>query len=483
MPEPSDLVDRLAAHRLVGSAPRSELEWLAAHGQLRRLEAGELVLAQGAAMYGLYVVFSGRVVVYTDRGGARKKLMEWKGGEVTGLLPFSRATTPPGPTFAEEPTEALELPREWFRELVHECFELTAIFVHDMVDRARHFTKTDLHDKKMQSLGNLAAGLAHELNNPASAVARSASALPSSLTQAVSSARALGAAGLTEPQLVAVERFCAAYRIDTAQRHSAIDKADREDLIAGWLSDHGLDDARAEPLADSSISIEQLDRLAKDVGPKALDTAVRYVTANYATRTLTSEIERASSRISDLVAAVKRFTYMDQVDVPKPVNVRQDLDDTMLMLAAKAKKKPATLTLEIDGELPPIQGFGGELNQVWANLVDNAIDAVPTGGHVGVTATSKNDAIVVRIVDDGPGISKEIRDFIFDPFFTTKPPGEGTGLGLDIVRRILQRHNGQIEVTSQPGTTEFVVTLPTNARLQSTETPSSVAAGPTGDNE
>jgi signal transduction histidine kinase len=478
-----DLVDRLAAHRLVGSAPRSQLEWLAAHGQLRRLEAGELVLAQGAPMHQLYVVFSGRIVVYEERGGAKRKLMEWIGGEVTGIPPFSRATTPPGPTFAEEPTEALVVPREWFRELVHECYELTEIFVHDMLDRARHFTKSNLHDKKMQSLGNLAAGLAHELNNPASAVARSASALPSSLTQAVSSARALGAAGLTETQLAALERFCAAYRIDTTQRHSAIDKADREDLIAGWLSDHGLDDAHAEPLADSSISIAQLDQLAADVGPKALDTAVRYVTANYATRMLTSEIERASSRISDLVAAVKRFTYLDQAGVPKPVNVRQDLDDTLLMLAAKAKKKPATITLEIDGELPPIQGWGGELNQVWANLVDNAIDAAPSGGHVNVTATHKNDAIVVRIVDNGPGISKEIRDFIFDPFFTTKPPGEGTGLGLDIVRRILQRHSGQIEVNSQPGTTEFVVTLPTNARLQPTETPSSVAAGPTGDNE
>jgi signal transduction histidine kinase len=472
-----DLVDRLAAHRLVGSAPRSQLVWLAAHGQLRRLEAGESVLSQGAEMYGLYVVFSGRISVYSDRGGGKRKVMEWTGGDITGLLPFSRATTPPGPTVAEEPTEALLLLRERFPDLIRECYELTSIFVHVMLDRTRHFTSSELHDKKMQSLGNLAAGLAHELNNPASAVARSASALPSSLTVAVSSARALGAAGLKESQLAAVDRFCAAYHIDTAKRHTAIDKADREDDIAGWLSDHGLHDDHAESLADSSISIEQLDQLAAALEPQTLETAVRYVTANYATRTLTSEIERASSRISNLVAAVKRFTYLDQASVPKPVNVRQDLDDTLVMLTAKAKKKSATVTLDIDGDLPPIQGFGGELNQVWANLVDNALDAVPAGGHVTVTATHKNDSIVVRIIDNGSGVPKEIQDRIFDPFFTTKAVGEGTGLGLGIVRRILQRHSGQIEVTSQPGRTEFVVTLPINITLRHADTPGSSLNG------
>jgi signal transduction histidine kinase len=146
------------------------------------------------------------------------------------------------------------------------------------------------------------------------------------------------------------------------------------------------------------------------------------------------------------------------------------LDDTLLMLTAKAKKKSATVTLDIDGDLPPIQGFGGELNQVWANLVDNALDAVPAGGHVTVTATHKNDSIVVRIIDNGSGVPKEIQDRIFDPFFTTKAVGEGTGLGLGIVRRILQRHSGQIEVTSQPGRTEFVVTLPINITLRPADT-------------
>jgi signal transduction histidine kinase len=479
VPQPQDLVERLAAHRLVGAAPRSELVWLAAHGQLRKLQAGEQVFSVEAPLLALYVLFSGRIVVYTGHGEVKKKTMEWKGGEVTGLLPFSRATAAPGPTFAEEPTEVLVLSREHFRELTRECYELTAIFVHDMLDRARHFTKSDLHDQKMQSLGNLAAGLAHELNNPASAIARSASVLPSSLTAAVRAARALGAAELSAPEMSAVDQFCASYRIDPIQRHSAIDKVDREDAIASWLDDHGIDDTHAESLADSSVPLAELDQLASVLHGPALQIAIEYVTSNYATRMLTAEIERAASRVSELVAANKRFSYMDQAGIPKPVNVRQDLQDTLLMLAAKAKKKNAKVSLDIDADLPSIQAFGGELNQVWVNLVENALDAIPKGGHVEVSAARHNDTVVVRVVDDGPGIPNAIQDRIFDPFFTTKSVGEGTGLGLDIVRRILRRHDAQIEVNSVPGRTEFLVTLPIDAKLL-VEAPS---PAPPGDHE
>src|SRR5262245_39814368 len=264
----------------------------------------------------------------------------------------------------------------------------------------------------------------------------------------------------------AVDQFCASYRIDPTQRHSAIDKVDREDEIAGWLDKLGIDDTNAEPLADSSVSLAELDQLASVLHGPALQIAIEYVTSNYATRMLTAGIERAASRISELVAAIKRFSYMDQAGVPKPVDVRQDLQDTLLMLTAKAKKKNTKVSLDIDGDLPMVQAFAGELNQVWANLVDNALDAVPKGGHVAVSAARHNDTVVVGVVDDGPGIPKAIQDRIFDPFFTTKSVGEGTGLGLDIVRRILRRHDAQIEVNSVPGRTEFVVTLPIDAKLR-----------------
>ena len=151
---------------------------------------------------------------------------------------------------------------------------------------------------------------------------------------------------------------------------------------------------------------------------------------------------------------------MDRAAVPEPVNVERGLASTLVVLRAKAKSKSIRLSLDIENSLPPVQGFGGELNQVWANLIDNAIDAVSEGGRVELVAGKRGNYVVVRVIDDGPGIPADIRDRIFDPFFTTKPVGQGTGLGLDIVRRLVLRHNGQIELESKPGHTEFSVTLP-----------------------
>ena len=183
--------------------------------------------------------------------------------------------------------------------------------------------------------------------------------------------------------------------------------------------------------------------------------------AGCSTHQLASQIETAATRIHNLVTAVKGFTYMDQATMPKPVDIGQGLSDTLAVLNAKARGKSVKVTLDVEAGLPRIPGFGGELNQVWANLVDNALDAAQ--GHVAVTARRLGPSVVVSVVDDGPGLPREIRDRIFDPFFTTKPVGQGTGLGLDIARRLVSRHLGEIEVESRPGHTEFRVALPTDA--------------------
>jgi signal transduction histidine kinase len=189
--------------------------------------------------------------------------------------------------------------------------------------------------------------------------------------------------------------------------------------------------------------------------------ALEWLVADCATYQLTSEVETAATRIHNLVAAVKGFTYMDQATMPKPVDVAQGLSDTLAVLNAKARGKNVGVSLEVEADLPRIQGFGGELNQVWANLIDNALDAA--GQRVTVAAGRQGQSVVVRVVDDGPGLPAEIRERIFDPFFTTKPVGQGTGLGLDIARRIVVKHQGQIEVDSRPGHTQFSVTLPIGA--------------------
>jgi signal transduction histidine kinase len=345
--------------------------------------------------------------------------------------------------------------------MIRECNELTASLVHVMVDRARHFTSSYLHDEKLVSLGKLAAGLAHELNNPASAIARSASALSASLLRADATSRTLGSVLLTSAQIDEIEKVREACLAGDVQPVlSPLEQENREDSIAGWLSEHNAETAAAEALADTDVTFDLLDRLGRSMSGEALNAALRWLAAGCATRRLTSEIQEAASRISDMVAAIKGFTQMDRAAVPEPVDIGQGLANTLVVLRAKAKGKSVGLSMNIEKDLPFVNGFGGELNQVWANLLDNALDAVDEGGSVELAANSECDAVVVRVIDNGPGVPAEVRDRIFDPFFTTKPVGEGTGLGLDIVRRLVQRHNGGIEVDSIPGRTEFRVTLP-----------------------
>jgi signal transduction histidine kinase len=456
-----DLVERLAAHRTLRAAPREQLEWLASRGSLERFEPGAIVVTPAEPIAALFVVLSGHLVMRADDGGGTRKIMEWWGGDVTGMLPYSRLTKPPGTTFIEEPTEFLVVPREHFPEMITRCHELTAIMVHVMLDRARRFNTVDLQNEKMISLGRLSAGLAHELNNPASAVARSAKELAGRLFELEASALALGALDLTREQLDAIGRareLCG--RPGARSDLAPMERADREDAFVRWLEGHRLDTELAEALAESELTLEGLEPLAKTLGPDALRFALRSIAAGHRARRLASEVETAAERVHALVAAIKGFTYMDQSRVMKPVAIGQGLTDTLAVLGGKARAKSVTVAVDVAEDLPPVEGFGGELNQVWANLIDNAIDAAPASGQVRVSAARKDGTVVVRVVDDGPGVPEEMRERIFEPFFTTKPQGQGTGLGLDIVRRLVRQHNGQIEVSSSPGCTEFRVTLP-----------------------
>jgi len=457
----TDLVDRLAKHKMLGAAPRKELEWLAGHGSVRRLEVGDPLSVKGAPVEGLFALLSGRIALFTDRGSGPRKLVEWREGDVTGLLPYSRLVTSPGQSSAQEPTEVLVVPRDDLGALTRECPELTSILVHRMLDRARDFTSSELHDEKMISLGRLSAGLAHELNNPSSAIERSASLLGRRLEDLEQAARVLCGSGLTPAQFDAIDavgRACAA-----APEHgvrSPIEQAEREDSIADWLAERGLDAAAAEALADTGVTIEALDRLARAVEGPALNAALRWTAAGCSVRRLASEIQEAGTRIAGLVLAVKGFTHMDQATIAEPVDLAQGLGNTVAVLKSKARAKSVAVSVDVEPNLPRVRGFAGELNQIWGNLIDNALDAVAESGRVEVAAERNSRRVVVRIADDGPGIPAEIRDRIFDPFFTTKPVGQGTGLGLDIVRRLVQHNDGEIAVESRPGRTEFQVALP-----------------------
>lgn len=461
-PIDGELVARLQAHRAFQTVPREELEWLASHGTLERCATGDLIAKKGEPVEALYVILSGHVSHFTDQGGTWHKAIDWRGGDVTGQLPYSRMTAAPGNSVVQEPTEILRLPRMHLPAIPIECPHVTAVLVHVMVERARAFKVSDLQLEKMASLGKLAAGLAHELNNPASAATRSAQILADALVASDDASRALGASGLETQELEVIERVRALCLSTTSTTVlSPIERADREEAISDWLRDHDADDALAASIAETAVTIAMLDELAAALPSDKLQVALRWVAAGCTVRGLVRDIERAASRVHTLVSAVKGFTYMDQTSTtPEPVDVRKGLTDTLAVMAAKARGKSVSVAVDVPENLPRVRGFGSELNQVWANLVDNALDAVPDGGRVTVTARAESGKVVVRVADNGSGIPPEVKSRIFDPFFTTKPVGEGTGLGLDIVRRLVDRNDGLIEVKSEPGRTEFRVTLP-----------------------
>ena len=456
-----DIVDRLAAHTGIGSAPREELAWLAAHGSLRHLDIGDVLTAKGQPIVGLFIVLSGRITIAVDRGVGAHKVMDWRGGDVTGMLPYSRIVSPPSNTVAVEPSDVFGVPREHFPEMIGTCHILTSNLVHLMLDRVRAFKSSELHDEKMMSLGKLSAGLAHELNNPASAIERSAALLDRRIDECERAARALGAARLTDGQLAALDSVhvsCVAFRERGVR--SPLAEAEREEAIGDWLADHGLDQAIGEALAETAVTFDALDRLASAIEGEPLGDALRWVAAACSVRHLASEIQQAATRISVLVKAVKGFTHMDHAAVAEAVDVGRGIDDTVTVLRAKARSKSATVAVDIEAGLPSVVAFVGELNQIWSNLIDNALDAIAAGGRVDVSARLERQRVVVRVIDNGSGIPDSVRGQIFDPFFTTKPIGQGTGLGLDIVRRLVRQNDGEIAVDSAPGRTEFRVTLP-----------------------
>ena len=455
-----DLINRLAALPNFGRIPRQELEWLAAHGQLEMHEAGTVIAPEGKRIDKLWIILTGRVAVKVDRGVGPRLVIEWHSGDVSGMLPYSRMTGPPGNNYLESRSELLAIQVKHFPEMIHLCPVFTAYTVHTMLDRARSFNASDLQDEKMISLGKLAAGLAHEINNPAAAIVRGAKQLQGYLADIDAASRALGAATITDDMFSSIEQLRSACLITPADTLlSPIQQADREDEIANWLVSHKIDIKNAELLAYTPITIDMLEKLTAKLSGKNLAFSLNWIAAYCATSSLAVDIEQAASRISELVAAIKRFTYMDNLAGSDSVEVEAGLRDTVKVLAAKSKSKGANITLDIQANLPRVRAAGSELNQVWMNLIDNALDAISDSGNIHISVHKEIDRLVVTITDDGHGIPAKVLPRIFDPFFTTKPPGHGTGLGLDITRRLLRLYHGDITVQSRPGQTEFRVSL------------------------
>ena len=383
-----------------------------------------------------------------------------KAGDVTGVLPFSRMKKTPVTGRAVSTGQLLRFPSAQFPQLVQKMPELATRLVGLMSDRIRETTRVEQQRDRLASLGKLSAGLAHELNNPASAARRATSQLRDILKKIKSASLELGRRDLTPAQKSEIEKLEASFTQTDVIPPDALTISDLEDQIDSLLRSHGQDDLwqLAADLARRNIKPEMLDSLFASLDADTARAALVRIAASVEVATLLHEIESSTSRISHLVAAIKEYTYMDQAAVQN-VDVVKSLETTLTILNHKLKQGVA---VQRDYQRIPllVNSFGSELNQVWTNIIDNAIDAMGGKGELRVRTYREDACVVVEIGDNGPGISAEVQPQIFEPFFTTKGVGQGTGLGLDTVQRIVKKHRGTIQVSSKPGDTRFQVWLP-----------------------
>lgn len=442
-----------------------DLAWLARKAERMALQPGEAPFAVGDPAEHLIVVLEGVMQIFSFESGQRHLFDTFRAGRVTGLLPYSRMTHFNGEGVVTEPSAFALIHKRHFPEMLHRMPEVGQRLVGLMSDRVRATARDQEQREKMMALGKLSAGLAHELNNPAAAVRRSAAALSERMDALPDLVARLARHGLSEEAVCAADavRENAAPGTDGL---SALERQEREDALADWLEDYDVPDAwlRAETFAEAGLAPDALDKATRHVPAEAVPDLVAWLEGSLAAEALLQEIDAAAARIADLVASVKTYTHMDEAPERAPVDLRRALESTLTMLGHKLKEKSIQVERDFPADLPPVPAYGGALNQVWTNLIDNAADAMADGGTLRLAARAEGPVAVVEVEDDGDGIPEEIQGRVFEPFFTTKDVGEGTGLGLDIAHRIVTRqHGGEIEVASEPGRTVFTVRLPLEA--------------------
>ena len=455
------MIDKSELRRVLPFAdlPDEQIAWFLSQSEEVHVAAGDTYVRQGDPADWMFVILEGQFQWRGEFGG-ETIVLSAKAGDVTGVLPFSRMKQFTVTGRAVTDGRVLRFPASKFPELVQKMPELTTPLVGLMSDRIREATRIEQQRDRLASLGKLSAGLAHELNNPASAAKRATSQLRNILKKIRDASLELGRRDLTSAQKTEIEKLEALFTQKDVVPADPLTISDLEDQINSLLRSHGQNDLwqLAADLARRNIKPEVLESLFASLDADTARAALVRIAASVEVASLLHEIESSASRISDLVGAIKEYTYMDQAAVQN-VDIVKSLETTLTILNHKLKQGVA---VQRDYQRVPllVNSFGSELNQVWTNIIDNAIDAMAGKGELRVRTYREDACVVVEIGDNGPGISPEIKPHIFEPFFTTKGVGQGTGLGLDTVQRIVKKHRGNIQVSSKPGDTRFQVWLP-----------------------
>jgi signal transduction histidine kinase len=457
---PSDRPTLITAIRKVAAysgLSDADLDWFIDRTHEFRFEPGEIMMREGTPAKLMFVLLEGEIRGRKEHGGDGP-LFAIEAPTVTGLLPFSRLKNYGLTIRATLPVWGLAYSHTKFGELLQRLPDLSQRLVGMLTDRVRTYTEFEQQSQKLAALGKLSAGLAHELNNPSAAARRSAGILRECLARLREAVRS-SSIGPDDCAMLAEREEEIRVSLKPAQYPDEFARVEREETIQTWLETRNVQNAwQLGPLlAEANLSDADLETFAKAAGASLGPELTRFATLLEMDR-IADELDNSTARISDLVKAIKEYSYMDQASMQE-VDIAKSLDTTLTIMHHKLKRS-ITVIRNYDPELPKVLAYGSELNQVWTNLIDNAADVMKEGGKLGVRAARDNDYVLVEISDSGPGIPEEIQSRIFEPFFTTKGVGEGTGLGLDIAYRIIRKVKGLITVKSVPGDTRFEVRIP-----------------------
>ena len=443
--------------------PVAALQWFLDHSEVVHLKQGEHLFKPGQAIHHLYVLLQGRIQLKIQQGNQLIEAGRWEAGTISGMLPYSRMEAASGFGLAVSDTHLLALHEDHFVEMERVSRDMVKVLVGVMTNRTRSFTRLQQRNEKMMALGKLSAGLAHELNNPAAAIVRSSRALKSHLSTTPENFKQVITMQLTPAQVDEVNNIVFS-RINQPplEKLTMMERNAREDEMADWLEDQGVGDGYdvAENFAEFGLQVDELEQIGDILQGQHLGPVFHWLNNVLITERMVGEIQEASGRISELVASVKSYTHMDRSPDRVAADIHEGINSTLTMLNHKVKEKNIRVVKHYEENLPTIPLFVSEMNQVWTNLIDNAIDAMEKDGTLTITTHTEQNDLRVDVEDTGSGIPPDIQASVFDPFFTTKAVGQGTGLGLDIARKIVEQHEGTISLESEPGHTQFTLCFP-----------------------